>query len=130
MLSLSTAFAIGLGGFIGAILRSILTGFFNHNIPFHSVAIGTLSVNILGSFLMGLLFAFFHHTDILSPHLRSFLSTGILGALTTYSTFAWESFYMLQHGKYLNFSLNVSTNILGTLLAVACGYLLFSYFLK
>lgn len=130
MISLSTAFAIGLGGFIGAILRSILTSFFNHHIPFHSIATGTLGVNILGSFLMGLLFAFFHHTDLFSPHLRSFMSTGILGALTTYSTFAWESFYMLQHGRYLNFTLNVSANIIGTLIAVAIGYLFFSYLLK
>jgi fluoride exporter len=130
MISLSTAFAIGFGGFIGAILRSVLTGFFNHNIPYHAIAVGTLGVNILGSLIMGILFAFFHHTEFLSPSLRSFLSTGMLGALTTYSTFAWESFYMLQHGRYAHFALNISANIVGTITAVAIGYLLVSYFLK
>ena len=130
MISLSSALAIGVGGFIGAISRSVLTGFFNHHIPYHGIAVGTLGVNILGSFLMGILFAFFHHTELFSPHMKSFLSTGILGALTTYSTFAWESFYMLSHGRYAHFAINVTSNIIGTLIAVALGYLLFQYFLK
>lgn len=130
MISLSSTLAIGLGGFIGAISRSVLTGFFNHNIPYHGIAVGTLGVNILGSFLMGILFAFFHNTEFFSPHMKSFLSTGILGALTTYSTFAWESFYMLQHARYGHFALNVSANLIGTIFAVALGYMLFQYFLK
>ena len=130
MISLSSAAAIGVGGFIGAISRSVLTGFFNHTIPYHGIAVGTLGVNILGSFLMGLLFAIFHHTELLSPTARSFLSTGILGALTTYSTFAWESFYMLNHGRYFHFILNIGSNILGTLLAVALGYIMLSSLLK
>ena len=130
MTSLASAIAIGTGGFIGAISRSVLTGFFNHHIPYHSIAVGTLGVNILGSLLMGILFAFFHHTELFSPHMKSFLSTGILGALTTYSTFAWESFYMLEHGRYGHFALNISANIIGTIFAVALGYFLFQYFLK
>ena len=130
MISLSSTLAIGIGGFIGAVLRSVLTGFFNHHIPYHGIAVGTLSVNILGSFLMGVLFALFHSTELLSPHVRSFVSTGILGALTTYSTFAWESFYMLSHGRYGHFALNISTNLIGSILAVALGYLLLTYFLK
>ncbi len=130
IISLASAAAIGIGGFIGAILRSVLTGFFNHHIPYHGIAVGTLGVNILGSFLMGILFAIFHNTEILSPHTRSFLSTGILGALTTYSTFAWESFYMLSHGRYGHFVLNVSSNLVGTILAVFIGYYLVSLLLK
>lgn len=130
MTSLNTALAIGAGGFIGAISRSLLTGFFNHHIPYHGIAVGTLGVNILGSLLMGILFAFFHHTELFSPPMKSFLSTGILGALTTYSTFAWESFYMLEHGRYAHFTLNIGANILGTICAVALGYLLFQYVLK
>ena len=58
--------------------------------------------------LMGILFAFFHHTELFSPHMKAFLTTGILGALTTYSTFAWESFYMLSNGIYGHFTLNIS----------------------
>jgi CrcB protein len=130
MISLSSALAIGLGGFIGAILRSVLTGFFNHHIPYHGIAVGTLGVNILGSLIMGVLFAVFHNTEILSPHVRSFLQTGILGALTTYSTFAWESFYMLSNGRYGHFALNVGSNVIGTIAAVAVGYFVVSYFLK
>ncbi len=130
MISLTSAAAIGIGGFIGAILRSVLTGFFNHSIPYHGIAVGTLGVNILGSFLMGILFATFHHTEFLSPTARSFLSTGILGALTTYSTFAWESFYMLQHGRYTHFFLNIGSNVLGTLFAVALGYIVLTAILK
>lgn len=130
MISLTSALAIGLGGSIGAILRSVLTGFFNHHIPFHAVAVGTLSVNILGSFLMGILFAYFSFSTALSPVAKSFLSTGILGALTTYSTFALESFLMIQGGRWGHFLLNTGLNVFGTVIAVALGYFLVSYFIK
>lgn len=129
-MSLSTFLAIGLGGFTGALLRAYLTGVFNKLIPFHSVAVGTLSVNILGSLLMGMLFAFFTHTSYFSPTMKSFLSTGLLGALTTYSTFALESFIMLQHGQYGNFAMNVGLNVIGTIVTVMIGFIVVTYFLK
>ena len=129
-MTLKTALVVGSGGFIGAILRMYFTGVFNKVLPWHHIAIGTLGVNIMGSFLMGGLFAFFSHTELLSPATKSFLSTGILGALTTYSTFALESFIMLQHGQYSNFIINITANVAGTIIAVAIGYTLFTYWIK
>lgn len=126
-MSSKTLLAIGIGGFFGAVSRAYLTGFFSKLIPFHAVAIGTLSVNVLGSFIMGLLFAFFEGST-LSPELKSLLSTGFLGALTTYSTFALESFIMLSAGQYINFALNISLNIIGTIGAVALGFYMMQLF--
>ncbi len=126
-MSSKTLLVIGIGGFFGAISRAYLTGFFSKHIAFHQVAIGTLSVNVLGSFIMGVLFAFFEGST-LSPETKSLLSTGFLGALTTYSTFALESFIMLQSGQYFNFALNVTLNLLGTISAVALGFYLVHLF--
>jgi len=128
--TIKTIIAIGSGGFIGAISRAYLVGFFSKAIPWHGIAVGTLGVNILGSFLIGMLFSGFSHTDFFSPTTKSFLSTGLLGALTTYSTFALENFIMLQHGQYANLLLNLLSNVLGTLIAVIIGYSLMSALLK
>lgn len=129
-MTIKTIVVIGAGGFIGAVSRAYLVGVFSKSIPWHGIPVGTLSVNILGSFFIGLLFAGFSHTDFFSPTAKSFLSTGLLGALTTYSTFALENFIMLQHGQYANLILNLLSNVLGTLIAVILGYTLVSALIK
>ena len=91
--------AIGSGGFIGAVLRVYLNSLISHKVP-HILPFGTLGVNLIGSFLMGVLIAYFMYTTLFSPHTKSFLSTGILGALTTYSTFAIESFFFTREWSY------------------------------
>ncbi len=129
-MTIKTIIAIGAGGFIGAISRAYLVGFFSKSIPWHGIPVGTLGVNILGSFIIGLLFSLFSHTDFFSPTVKSFLSTGLLGALTTYSTFALENFIMLQHGQYADLTINVVANVLGTLIAVILAYTLMTAIIK
>ncbi len=63
-----------------------------------------------------MLFAYFHLNTSLSPHVKTFLVTGILGALTTYSTFAIESFFLLESGHYLHAFANMALNLFGTIL--------------
>lgn len=125
MMSFTTLIAIGSGGFIGAILRAYINGVVAHKLP-HELPFGTLSVNLLGSFIMGVLIAYFSYTS-LPVQLKSFLSTGILGALTTYSTFAIESFLLLQGGSYMLAFANMSLNLFGTILMAAGGYHLITY---
>lgn len=94
---LSTIAAIGLGGAIGAIMRHGVNvasmKFFGDGFPW-----GTLSVNVLGSFLMGLLIAIFAHYWQPSPALRVFLVTGLLGAFTTFSTFSLDASVLYERG--------------------------------
>ena len=98
MMSWQTILAIGSGGFIGAVSRAYLNGLISSKLP-HDLPFGTLGVNLIGSFIMGLLVSYFVYSTAFSVHAKSFMTTGILGGLTTYSTFAIESFLMLQAGS-------------------------------
>jgi len=121
MMSWPTLLAIGSGGFIGAILRAYLNGVISHRIP-HELPFGTLGVNLIGSFIMGVLIAYTMNNTLFSLHVKSFLSTGILGALTTYSTFAIESVLLLQGGQYLLGITNMLLNVVGTVLVAGIGF--------
>ncbi|TLP39597.1 fluoride efflux transporter CrcB [Arcobacter arenosus] len=126
-LSWQTILAIGLGGFLGAIARAYSVHLSNKLIPLE-FPLGVLIVNILGSFIIGVLFAIFAHYTI-NDSLKAFLTTGFLGALTTYSTFAIESFFLLQTSLFLGLT-NMFLNLFGTVLAAASGYKLLHFFLK
>ncbi|QOR01870.1 fluoride efflux transporter CrcB [Campylobacter sp. 2014D-0216] len=120
---ITTILAVGLGGFLGAIARMLTSNFFNKIIP-HNFPYGTLMVNIIGSFLIGLFFSYANSKGI-NIHTKSFLSTGFMGAFTTFSTFSYENLLFLQSGDYLHFVLNVVLNIGLCLLAVWLGFLIF-----
>ena len=123
-MSWQTVLAIGSGAFIGAVLRAYLNGVVNHQFP-HSLPLGTLSVNLLGSFIIGVLFSYFSYTTFFSVQVKSFLTTGFLGGLTTYSTFAIETFFLLSGGHLLMAALNMALNTFGTIAMAASGYYLF-----
>ncbi len=118
-MSLQTILAIGIGGFIGAVLRAYLTILINKTF-LHELPFGTLSVNLIGSFLIGVLFVFFATIEI-APNIKSFLTTGILGGLTTFSTFAIESFLLLKTNYFLGI-LNILLNVFGSILFAGVGY--------
>jgi len=128
-MSWQTILAIGSGGFIGAVLRAYLNGLISHKLP-HDLPFGTLGVNLIGSFLMGLLIAYFMYTTLFSLHVKSFLSTGILGALTTYSTFAVESFLLLEGGHIFLALTNISLNAFGTIFMAGSGFYIAKFFFK
>jgi len=122
-MNFSTIIAVASGGAIGATLRLLLNGFVNKHFV-HALPLGTLAVNLLGSLLIGVLFAYFHFNTSLSPHLKTFMVTGILGALTTYSTFAIESFFLLESGHYGQAFANMALNLFGTILFAGIGYII------
>ena len=131
MNSFYIALAVGFGGFFGAISRFYLSAFVNKNFAFSSsnflfsLPIGTLFVNLIGSFLIGILFSFLSSNENISEYFKLIIITGFLGALTTYSTFAYESLVLLQNEKYLTAFLNIGFNAFGTVLAVALGFYLY-----
>jgi CrcB protein len=128
MMSWQTILAIGSGGFIGAILRAYLNGVISHRLP-HDLPFGTLGVNLLGSFIMGCLVGYFIYSSI-PVYLKSFLTTGILGALTTYSTFAIESFLLIEGGSIGLAMLNMTLNLIGTVVMAGSGYYLINTLFK
>ncbi len=129
MMNLVTLIAVASGGAIGATLRLLINTTVNKHFA-HSLPLGTLAVNLLGSFIIGILFAYFHLNTSISPNVKTFMVTGILGALTTYSTFAIESFFLLEAGEYTQAFLNMALNLFGTILLAGIGYLLISNLTK
>ena len=127
-LSLYWALIIWLGWFFWAILRVFLWWLVNSHIP-HILPLWTLFVNVLGSFIIWIMFgiAFYYP---LPPHVKSFIISWFLWALTTFSTFAMESFFMLDGWRYKEFLLNISLNIILTILFVAIWFYLMKLILK
>ncbi len=68
------------------------------NPVFVLVPLGTLAANLLGGFLMGVALAAVQAWPTMSPALKLLLTTGLLGGLTTFSTFSAEAFHLLQRG--------------------------------
>jgi CrcB protein len=119
--------AVGSGGFLGAILRVYMGIIISRNYPF-DIPLATLSINVLGSFLIGILVGLF---ILFTPpnELRLFLIVGFLGALTTYSTFAIETFFLFNTSIYLAI-LNILANVIVTIVAAGFGYKMIIYFLR
>ena len=89
---------VGLGGAIGAILRWGVSVFFEYiSAPGFW---GTLSVNLVGSFLIGLLFILFENKYPTGGLLRTGILVGVLGGFTTYSAFSMEVVHMMASGFY------------------------------
>jgi len=129
MMNSLTIIAVASGGAVGATLRLLINGIVNKHFV-HALPLGTLTVNLFGSLLIGILFAYFHLNSSLSPHLKTFMITGILGALTTYSTFAIESFFLLEAGDYMHAFANMALNLFGTILFAGIGYMTLLHFTK
>lgn len=110
---------IGIGGFLGSVLRYIFTKYLNN--IFNNIPIGTLVVNIIGSFLLGLLIYSVSFGVNIKSDTRDFIAIGFLGAFTTMSTFAYESFRMFELSEWFLFGLNLFLNIFVCLLAVYAG---------
>lgn len=122
-MSLYTAFVVGCGGFIGAILRVFMIGVVSRILPQtlpHSLPFGTICVNILGSFLIGFILSL---PFALNSHFRSFLVAGVLGGFTTFSTFTFENLMLIEGGSYFLASVNILSSVLFTILFCYFGLL-------
>ena len=114
---------IGFGGFIGAILRYSISGWI-HKLFGSGMPYGTLAVNVIGSFILGFILFYSEDRQSFSPLWRTFIAVGIMGALTTFSTFSYETFAMIQESLYLKAVWNITLNIITTILAIWAGMVL------
>ncbi len=114
--SYSAVFLVGIGGTIGAILRYLVGG----AVPRLSVIpTGTLTVNVIGSFVLSCLTFSGANGSIVH-----FVNIGILGSFTTFSTFSYESFRLLEENELSYFMLNIGLNLFMCLASVKAGQLL------
>lgn len=113
---------LGAGGFLGAIGRYWISGLAQRF--YGSFPMGTLTVNVLGSFLLGFLATLFLERLTVSLELRLFLLIGVLGSFTTYSTFSLETMNLMREGDWWFVILSVGGNLVVGLLAVASGMIL------
>ena len=105
------------GGGVGAALRYWMQGVI-HTFSGAAFPYGTMVVNVLGSFLIGFLMSVFDERFVVQPMLRVFLTVGLLGGFTTFSSFSYETMALLRDGSYSLGLLNVAGSV-GLCLAVA-----------
>jgi CrcB protein len=111
-----TLLLIGVGGFIGANVRYLVSGWVAQQVG-SRFPWGTLLINFTGSLLLALFIAWAAGFTTLDPRVRLFLATGFFGAYTTFSTYASESVALLQGGDWIG----GLGNILGTNLVCLVG---------
>ena len=114
-----TLLLVGIGGFIGAILRYVLGGWIQNS--FVNFPVGTLVINTTGSFFIGLIMFLSEYQGLFSEDTRIFLTIGILGGYTTLSTFGYESFRLLDDSKFALMTINVVATVLFSIMAVYLG---------
>jgi len=120
---MGTALFVGCGGFLGALSRHALAGLVHRIYP-GPFPVGTLVVNVLGCLLIGFLMALLDRGPLVSTEMRSFLTIGLLGSFTTFSTFGYETWGAIRVGDARMAILNVLLNVLVGLAALWLGHVL------
>lgn len=113
---------VGLGGFVGAILRYGVSGWIQSGII--SFPLGTFGVNFIGSLILALVMYASEYRGLFGEETRVFLTIGVLGSFTTMSTFSFESMKLLEQGEHMLFGLNVLGTVTLCLFAVYLGKIL------
>jgi len=113
-----------IGGGIGAAGRYWLTGL-TYRIWSPTFPAGVLVVNVLGCFLIGLAMSLFESRFIVNPAWRIFLTIGVLGGFTTFSSFSYETWSLIRDLEFFLAGANVIGNLvlclLGTWLGLVIG---------
>ena len=117
---MGTVISIAVGGAIGALGRYALSSQITHllgpRFPW-----GILIVNVLGCFAMGVIAELSALSLNLSPEMRAFLTTGLLGGFTTFSAFALETALLTERGDMMNTMLYVGGSVGGSIAALFMG---------
>ena len=108
---------VGLGGFIGAALRY----FISTKMAVTPIPWGTLLVNVAGGILIGVIMQLCLTTNSISPNMKLFLTTGVMGGLTTFSSFSYETVTLFSSGDIKHGVMNICLNLFLCLGGVLIG---------
>ena len=111
---------VGFGGFIGTVARFLISRYFQVNVS-SVFPWGTFIVNIVGFLLIGVIYGISEKGDFLSPEARLFLTVGICGGFTTFSTLSNDAFLLLRQQEWIRFAFYTSFSFFLGLLAVYAG---------
>lgn len=115
---------IALGSALGGVLRYLLGGLIQRATS-GTFPIGTLVINITGSFLLGLLYRYSTDSAAITPEVRAMLTIGLCGGYTTFSTFSYETVRLLEDGEIgralAYIGLSVVFAVAATMLGIVAG---------
>lgn len=111
---------VGLGGFIGTVARFLISRYFQENVA-SVFPWGTFVVNIIGCLLIGLIYGISEKSEFINPEVRLFLTVGICGGFTTFSTLSNDAFLLLRQQEWIRFAFYTSFSFFLGLLAVYAG---------
>ena|ERR1043166_2350309 len=117
-------FLVGVGGFIGSVMRYLVSGWVHRILDNPWFPYGTLVVNITGSLTIGFLAGLAENRSVFTPEARLFIFIGILGGFTTFSSFSLETFSLVRNTQTLAAIANMASQLILGLLAVWAGNLL------
>ncbi len=111
---------ISLGAIIGASARYFLSVFIARNFS-TTFPYGTLLINITGSLILGFFLVFSTERTLLDPRWRMMVAIGFCGSYTTFSSYAFESFALMEQGQWLLSGINIIGSNVLCLSAVLAG---------
>ena len=112
--------AVALGGALGSVVRYEVAGVIQPawwpGFPF-----GIFAVNIIGGFAMGVIVAMAATRLNMTPETRAFLTTGVLGGFTTFSTFSLDSVMLMERGAYVQAGAYIAGSVILSIAALLLG---------
>lgn len=114
--------AVGIGGLLGSCGRYLITRFFERFE--YAFPLSTLLSNVIAALLIGFIIGIERQLPSLSPTKKLFLTTGLLGGLSTFSTFSLETVSYLETGRYMLAAGNIALNVGLSLVFVFAGFYL------
>jgi CrcB protein len=115
---------VGAGGFLGSVLRYLLSRWVHTVLNNPWFPYGTLVVNVVGCLVIGFLAGLAENRSVFTSNGRLFVFIGVLGGFTTFSSFAFETFSLARTTQNLAASVNVGLEVVLGLIAVWIGNIL------
>lgn len=112
---------VGIGGFIGSVLRYTASGYVQQATKSVGFPYGTLAVNVIGCFIIGFLAQLAEARGVFTSESRLFVFVGILGGFTTFSSFGNETLNLARDSQMMSALANIGANVVIGLFAVWLG---------
>lgn len=116
-----TTLAVAIGGALGAVTRYLLAVRLYNQLGI-AFPWGTLAVNIAGSLMLGVVLGLVEERDALSPQMRTAITVGFIGGLTTFSTFVFEYWQFMREGDPVRAIAYVALSLVFGLAAFTAGH--------